>query len=92
MEGQSLERLNPNLLAQGVLLPLATSGIRLSVCKQAIEHQAHEDEVEQLQPGCQAHRAQSRASGMKWSGIGYRFGRWGLETYAALQVIELNRT
>lgn len=30
--------------------------------------------------------------GMKWSGIGYQFGRWGLETYAALQVIELDRT
>jgi acyl-CoA reductase-like NAD-dependent aldehyde dehydrogenase len=30
--------------------------------------------------------------GAKWSGIGYQFGRWGLETYAALQVIELDRT
>jgi acyl-CoA reductase-like NAD-dependent aldehyde dehydrogenase len=30
--------------------------------------------------------------GTKWSGIGYQFGHWGLETYAALQVIELNRT
>ncbi len=30
--------------------------------------------------------------GAKWSGIGYQFGRWGLETYSELQVIELNRT
>jgi acyl-CoA reductase-like NAD-dependent aldehyde dehydrogenase len=30
--------------------------------------------------------------GAKWSGIGYQHGRWGLETYAALQVINLNRT
>jgi len=30
--------------------------------------------------------------GAKWSGIGYQFGRWGLETYAALQVIEVDRT
>lgn len=30
--------------------------------------------------------------GTRWSGIGYQIGRWGLETYAALQVVELNRS
>ena len=30
--------------------------------------------------------------GMKWSGIGTMNGRWGLETYASLQVVELVRT
>ncbi|MFO7543990.1 MAG: aldehyde dehydrogenase family protein [Trueperaceae bacterium] len=30
--------------------------------------------------------------GAKWSGVGYQFGRWGLETYASLQVVELDRT
>ena len=30
--------------------------------------------------------------GTKWSGSGYTNGRWGLETYAMVQVIELDRT
>jgi acyl-CoA reductase-like NAD-dependent aldehyde dehydrogenase len=30
--------------------------------------------------------------GAKWSGVGYINGRWGLESYASLQVIELDRT
>jgi len=30
--------------------------------------------------------------GAKWSGIGYQFGRWGLETSPALQVIDADRT
>lgn len=29
--------------------------------------------------------------GLKWSGIGYQGGRWGLESYSALQVIDVRR-